>query len=96
MTPMEVAKTAYAAFNAGDIETILPLLNPTIEWTEPAGLQVRRGASTVRRRSCGASSRRCRIDFSLVGALFGISGACHLPSVLVTAVIALVALAHPA
>ncbi len=37
MTPMEVAKTAYAAFNAGDIETILPLMNPTIEWTETAG-----------------------------------------------------------
>lgn len=37
MTPMEVAKTVYAAFNTGDIETILPLLNPTIEWTETAG-----------------------------------------------------------
>jgi len=37
MTPTEVAKTAYAAFNAGDIETILPLMNPTIEWTETAG-----------------------------------------------------------
>ena len=37
MTPMEVAKTAYAAFNSGDVEAILPLMSPTIEWTETAG-----------------------------------------------------------
>jgi hypothetical protein len=34
---MEVAKTAYAAFNAGDIGAILPLMSPTIEWIETAG-----------------------------------------------------------
>lgn len=37
MTPMEVAKTAYAAFNAGEIGTILPLMHPAIDWTETAG-----------------------------------------------------------
>ena len=37
MPPLEVAKTVYAAFNTADIETILSLMNPTIEWTETAG-----------------------------------------------------------
>ena len=37
MPPLEVAKTVYAAFNIADIETILSLMNPTIEWTETAG-----------------------------------------------------------
>lgn len=30
----ELIKTAYAAFNARDIDTILPLMHPNVQWTK--------------------------------------------------------------
>ena len=33
----EIVRRAYAAFAAGDIETVLSILSPTIQWAEAAG-----------------------------------------------------------
>jgi len=33
----QIARKAYAAFAAGDIETVLSILSPTIRWAEAEG-----------------------------------------------------------
>lgn len=34
---IEIVESAYEAFNAGDIETVMGMMHEEIEWTEPEG-----------------------------------------------------------
>ncbi len=39
-TPVEVVKRAYEAFGEGDLEGLLELIDPEVEWSHPEGADI--------------------------------------------------------
>ena len=47
-TDVDVVRELYEQFNAGDLTRVRELMDPDIEWVEPAGYFVPEGAGTTR------------------------------------------------